>query len=118
MLDPVSVIRLYTTANLKASDLTGIPEGHVIVSPVLPPSMSEGGLYVGDAGKIPGTAALAYRVERCSHVCFPPFDINEGDVVVLRNAMLEPLHPAMHLLLIGAHHIIAKLHIPEVDVGA
>jgi hypothetical protein len=118
MLDPVSVIRLYTTASLKPDDLTGIPDGHVLVSPVLPPSMSEGGLYVGDANKIPGTAALAYRVERISPVCFPPFDLKQGDVVVLRNAMLEPLHPAMHLLLIGAQHIIAKLRIPEVDVGA
>lgn len=118
MLDPVSIIRLYTTANLKASDLTGIPDGHVIVSPVLPPSMSEGGLYVGDAGKIPGTAELAYRVERIAPGSWQPFDIRDGDVVVVRNAMLEPLHPAMHLLLIGSQHIIAKLHIPEVDVGA
>jgi hypothetical protein len=43
--------------------------------------------------------------------------IEPGDVVVVRNAMLEPLHPDLEPLLIHRRHVLAKVRLRDELVG-
>lgn len=119
MLDPISIIRLYTRPkSLTPSMLVGLAPNSIVVEPILPPRQSEGGIQL-QQGDIPGTAAIAYRVLQVGPASYEwPVNVGVGDVVIVRNAMLEPLHPAQDILVIEAKHVLARMLLPEVPGDA
>jgi hypothetical protein len=119
MLDPITLQRLYTRPrSLRVEHLDALAPNSVVVEPVLPPNQTESGILLKE-GDIPGTAAICFRVLDVGPETYPPpMSIGDGDIVVVRNAMLEPIHPAMDILVIEAKHILARLKLPEVPGGA
>lgn len=81
----------------------------------MPPATTKGGIIIpGQSIDVPGTAAVLFRVVRDEHAPLVDDDL-AGEVVLLRNAMLEPLGPSMQLLVISRRHIIATVQVPEVE---
>ncbi len=119
MLDPVTIQRLYTRPrSLTVEMLEAVAPNSIVVEPVLPPNQTASGIQL-QQGDVPGTAAIAFRVLQVGESTYPwPVSVDDGDIVVVRNAMLEPIHPAMDILVIEAKHVLAKLTLPEVPDGA
>lgn len=98
----------------KDEDIRELRAGLVLVEPVRPPEKTLGGIDVSPAlQKMPGQACLLYRVIKVG----PPDTSNQepllaiepGDVVVTRNAMLDPIHHNRNVLVIHHKHILAKV---------
>ena len=103
----VDVERIYRVG-LFPGDLEDIPARCYVVAPLKPVGASAGGIvYSHHLDDLPGTAAVCYEIVATSGE--QNLERAVGDVVVLRNAMLEPLHPNMNLLLIAAQHVLAKV---------
>lgn len=119
MLDPVTLQRLYTRPKSMTPEMIlHLANDNLLVEPVLPPNQTSSGIQL-QQGDVPGTAAIAFRVLRRPFQTYDwPMDIEVGDIVIVRNAMLEPIHPAMDILVIEAKHVLAKLTLPEVPDGA
>jgi len=118
MLDPQTLGRIYKDG-IAAADilelLIGGDDRPLLVEPVMPPATTKGGIIIpGQSIDVPGTAAVLFRVVRDEHAPLVDDDL-AGEVVLLRNAMLEPLGPSMQLLVISRRHIIATVQVPEVE---
>lgn len=118
-LDPITLQRLYTRPkSLTVDMLEDVAPNSIVIEPVLPPNQTASGIHLKE-GEIPGTAAIAFRVLQVGESTYPwPVSLGAGDIVVVRNAMLEPIHPAMDILVIEAKHVLAKLDLPTVPEGA
>ena len=97
----------------QAQDIAKLKPGYVLLEPVRPDPTKEtqGGIILAPrvVDSIPGVSAIYYRV-----VAVAP-DVSEweaGDHVVVRNGMLEPIHPSQRLLLCDARHVLASV-LPE-----
>lgn len=101
----VDIERIYRRG-LTVADIGSLPPDTYLVSPLKPSGSSSGGIVLSHhIDDLPGTAAIAFRIEaRADDLVY-----HVGDVVLVRNAMLEPLDPGMGLLLIASRHVIAKL---------
>lgn len=119
MLDPQTLGRIYKDG-IAAADIDVILPNFddnrlLLVEPVMPPATTKGGIIIpGQSIDVPGTAAVLFRVVRDDfgdHAA----DSVQGEVVLLRNAMLEPLGPSMALLLIARRHVLATVLVPEVE---
>jgi co-chaperonin GroES (HSP10) len=111
----IDILRIYKDGWL-AADFLAVKSNLHIVEPVVPKAAegerdmkTAGGIIVpghATTDKIPGTAALIYRIARKADA---PGDgalgVDVGDLVTLRNAMLDPLGPKQ------THHTIDALHI-------
>ncbi len=118
-LDPITLQRLYTRPkSLTPQMVLHLANDHLLVEPVLPPNQTTSGIQL-QQGEVPGTAAIAFRVLGRGFQSYDwPMGIDAGDVLIVRNAMLEPIHPAMDILVIEAKHVLAKLDLPTVPEGA
>jgi hypothetical protein len=100
------------------TDFNDMRPGSLLLSPILPDAdvKTKGGLYLPgqEIEKIPGTAALCYRVVACSGdvssgEVWNPLRIGVGDVVVVRNAMLDPIDTTLTLALLDLKHVLLKV---------
>lgn len=85
-----------------------------LVRPIRRPDVSEGGIIVATDAKrgTLGTNAIAYLVLALGDEVGMADDclrVSPGDVVILRNAMLEPLDDTLNTLSIGRMHILSKV---------
>lgn len=93
----------------------------LLLSPVLPPEKSDGGIVMpGQVKNIPGMTALVYRVEAVGPIvdsdrarggvdpntCIVP---EVGELVHVRNAMLDPAQPDCRLLWCDVQHVMARV---------
>lgn len=93
----------------------------LLLSPILPPDQSEGGIVMPGVVKgIPGMTALVYRVEAVGPIvegdrahggvnprtCIVP---EVGELVHVRNAMLDPAQPDCLLLWCDVQHVLARV---------
>ena len=109
-------------AGLDVRAVVGIQPNTAILMPIRRPSLSAGGVItVVDENKgTLGTNCLAYSVvsvgvEQASADQHPQtwLPIEVGDVVVVRNSMLEPLHPNLEPLSIHRMHVLALISLRE-----
>lgn len=114
-----TVRELYRTG-LHIDAVTACAPNTVILEPLRRPETSAGGIVeVVDANKgTLGVNCLAYRVlmvgeDRVAGDIDPAsfVDVCVGDVVVVRNGMLEPLHPNLEPLSIHRMHVLAKINL-------
>lgn len=117
--DSVTVHELYRNG-LRIEAVSACAPNTVIVEPVHNPAVSEGGIIVENAKGVRGTDCLAYRVAMVGEdrptdgidpASFLPVAV--GDVVALRNGMLEPLHPKLEPLAIHRMHLLARVDLRE-----
>lgn len=94
-------------------DIAQLKAGYVLLEPIRPDPTKEtqGGIILAPrvVDSIPGVAAIYYRIVAVAH------DVAEwkaGQQVVVRNGMLEPIHPSQRLLLCDARHVLAAV-MPE-----
>ena len=97
----------------KDEDFLELQPGLVVVVPVRPPSVTLGGIHTAvDWAEMPAPRCVLHKV-----VCIGPedekcnvsqLDVSVGDVVVIRTAMAEPVHPALEPLLVHRRHLLAK----------
>jgi hypothetical protein len=88
--------------------------GLVALEPVRPPSVTMGGIHTSvDWAKMPAPRCVMHRVmavgPKDETYDGPALSLEPGDVVVVRTAMAEPIHPNMEPLLVHARHVLAKL---------
>lgn len=87
---------------LKAKYLKG---EMLIVEPIQPKDVWRSVLGLSDdAAYIPGTAAMAFRVLRIGDTVTLP--VKQDDIVLLRNAAIDPLVPTADFLIIEQSHIL------------
>lgn len=121
----VSVRELYR-CGLPIRALEAIKPNTAVLLPIKRPGLSDGGIItVVDENKgTLGTNCLAYLVagvgeevktsdEHPASWCA----IEPGDIVVVRNQMLEPLHPDLEPLLIHRMHILSVVRLRDDLVG-
>lgn len=117
------VDRLYTPTSsgpqygFQASDFDPylLKDGISIVVPLFPPEQLSSGIALPpQIVNLPGTGAYVYRVIAMAleqpHEA-PPIEI--GDVVLLRNAHLDPIQVDRKVFTIKTEHILAVIHRPE-----
>lgn len=105
--------RIYQNG-FKSEDFLGLQPGLVVVVPVRPPSVTLGGIHTAvDWAEMPAPRCVLHKVvcigpedEKCN---VPQLDVSVGDVVVIRTAMAEPVHPALEPLLVHRRHVLAKV---------
>lgn len=114
-----TVRELYHTG-LHIDAVTACAPNTVILEPLRKPQTSAGGIVtvVDEHKGTLGVNCLAYRVlmvgdDRIAGDIDPAsfVDVVVGDVVVVRNGMLEPLHPNLEPLSIHRMHILAKINL-------
>lgn len=103
--------RIYSKGWLP-DDFVEIAPNSVIVSPVRAPESIGRIITSHVASSVPGSAHLMYRVEAVgetdnAHQWVCP---GVGDIIVVRNQMLESLHPDGRMLSIECRHIRAVIH--------
>ena len=93
----------------------------LVLFPLRKPTHSAGGVVVtADEEKgTMATAAICYRVVGVGRdVPDPDSDswipCEAGDVVVVRNAMIEPLHPTLVPCSIARRHVLAKIKLADI----
>ena len=101
-----------TVDGFRSTDLARLRPNVCVVEPVRPPKALASGLHLAhSATELPGTACVLYRVVKAplvvSHLASEYVPVVDGDLVVLRNAMLDPIHPSLNLLVIDVKHITA-----------
>ena len=105
--------RIYSKGWL-ADDFVVLAPNSVIVSPVRAPESIGRIITSHVASSVPGSAHLMYRVE----VVGPVTDdtshqwvvVKRSDIIVVRNQMLESLHPDGRMLTIERRHVRAIVH--------
>lgn len=117
----VSVHELYS-CGLPVGAFADVAPNTALLLPLRRPARSTGGIVtaVDEVKGTLGTACIAYVVAGIG-VLQPSADqhpqtwvgIEPGDVVVVRNAMLEPLHPDLEPLLIHRRHVLAKVRLRD-----
>jgi hypothetical protein len=117
----VSVHELYA-CGLPVGAFADIAPNTALLLPLRRPAKSTGGIVtaVDEVKGTLGTACVAYVVaglgaEHASADQHPQTwtNVNPGDVVVVRNAMLEPLHPDLEPLSIHRRHILAVIRLRD-----
>jgi hypothetical protein len=122
---PSRLERIYRHG-LSAADIEHVKPNSLVVSPVAPPEAMGGIIMPGTS--VAGANHVAYRVEKTgllvtaggdmgASAALLPGDsgdavfanLKAGDVVTLRNGMLEPMDPHGALLSIDVRHILAVL---------
>lgn len=117
----VSVHELYS-CGLPVGAFADIAPNTVLLLPLRRPARSTGGIVttVDEVKGTIGTACIAYVVAGVGEVKAADdqhpqtwLDVAPLDVVVVRNAMLEPLHPDLEPLSIHRRHILAKVRLRD-----
>lgn len=108
---------------LSAAYIEDITPNTLLLLPLRRPGVSKGGVYtaVDEQKGTLGTNCIAYVVAGVGPTAAAAdqhpqtwLPVEPGDVVVVRTAMLEPLHPDLEPLSIHRRHVLAKI---RVDVG-
>ena len=122
----VSVHELYTNG-LPVKAIDDLAPNTALLMPIRRPAKSSGGIVtaVDEVKGTLGTACIAYIVVGVSAVVETNEDkpaawmpVEPGDVVVVRTAFLEPLHPDLEPLTIRRRHILLKIRLRDELVGA
>lgn len=122
----VSVHELYTNG-LPVKAIDDLAPNIALLMPIRRPAKSSGGIVtaVDEVKGTLGTACIAYIVVGVSAVVETNEDkpaawmpVEPGDVVVVRTAFLEPLHPDLEPLTIRRRHILSKIRLRDELVGA
>ena len=105
--------RIYQNG-FKAEDFLHLQPGLVVVTPVRPPSVTLGGIHTSvDWAKMPAPRCVLHKVTvvgpQDENYDGPKLDLAVGDVVVIRTAMAEPVHPELEPLLVHCRHVLAKV---------
>lgn len=103
--DRIPQARVYFSG-FTAGDFVSLRPGLVLVEPVFPPSAVGNIILAEQTKQVLGNACQIYRVLRAPDVQAPDdVKVKPGDIVSLRNAALEPIHPKQGQLVIAAKHI-------------
>ena len=103
--DRIPQARVYFSG-FTASDFASLRPGLVLVEPVKPPSVTGSIILAEQTKQVLGNACQIYRVLRAPDAQSPDdVQVKAGDIVSLRNAALEPIHPAQGQFVIHARHI-------------
>lgn len=78
----------------------------VILKPIRPPEKIGAIITTVASNNIAGLQCLLYEVVRGDL----DNTVSRGDVVIVRNAMLDPLHPNQETVCIDRKHILERLH--------
>jgi co-chaperonin GroES (HSP10) len=95
------------TDGFRAGDFLSLKEGIVIVEPIRSADSTASGLQLpGEVKAVPGVGCMIFRV--LAHGERTPFTVQlaRGDIVVLRNAHLDPLDAEQRTLSIKDEHIL------------
>lgn len=108
-LDAVQAGRLYFTG-INAASFVSLKPNIVLLEPVRPPAMMPNGFEAPEIMRnIGGAQCTLFRVaklpEVISHLASEYVKVEVGDVVIVRNAMLDPVHPNNEALVIDVKHI-------------
>jgi|31_taG_2_1085359.scaffolds.fasta_scaffold36097_2 co-chaperonin GroES (HSP10) len=95
-----------------ANDFAELATNLLLVEPIYPPEQSLGGIVTGQAWQtLPGNRMLMFRVvahgEQSGCDEWPAESFSVGDVLVIRNAMAEPVHPNLEFLVVNMRHVLA-----------
>jgi hypothetical protein len=117
----VSLHELYS-GGLPVGAFADVAPNTALLLPLRRPARSSGGIVtaVDEVKGTLGTACIAYVVAGVGTIQ-PAADqhpatwtaVEPGDVVVVRNAMLEPLHPDLEPLSIHRRHILAVIRLRD-----
>jgi hypothetical protein len=122
----VSVHELYTNG-LPIKAIDDLAPNTALLMPIRRPGKSGGGIVtvVDEVKGTLGTACIAYAVCGVGPVWPTNEDnpdawlpVEDGDIVVVRTAFLEPLHPDLEPLAIRRRHILAKIRLRDELVKA
>ena len=122
----VSVHELYTNG-LPVKAIDDLAPNTALLMPIRRPAKSSGGIVtvVDEVKGTNGLACLAYIVVGVGSTAKAGEDhpdawlpIDPGDVVIVRQAFLEPLHNDLEPLLIRRRHILARVRLRDELVGA
>lgn len=95
-------------------DFERLQPGLVVVEPVRPPAVTLGGIHTAvDWAQMPAPRCVLHRITvvgpKDESYDGPKLDLAAGDVVIIRTAMAEPVHPSLEPLLIHRRHVLAKV---------
>lgn len=105
---------------LSAADVDDVTPNTLLLLPLRRPAVSAGGVVtaVDEHKGTRGTNCIAYVVagigdEQASADQHPQtwLPVSLGDVVIVRTAMLEPLHPDQEPLSVHRRHVLAKVRL-------
>jgi hypothetical protein len=87
--------------------------GLVLVEPVRPPAVTLGGIHTAvDWAQMPAPRCILHRIVKVgpddASYEGPEILVAVGDIVIIRTAMAEPIHPKLEPLLIHRRHILAR----------
>lgn len=102
--------RVYTDG-FRVGDFHEMRPGLVLVEPIKPPKQTAGGVLIPHtvAEDAPSTACLLFRVVATSKEHAPGTLAHAvDDVVILRQAFLDPLNVKQTLLWIKSEHLLSK----------
>ncbi len=106
----MSIQRMYLKGWQQGDFARGKPHLHLI-EPIIPDVqvVTQGGLYI--PGKqieaIPGNAALMFRVVKAAEPRDPEeVRCSDGDVVVVRNGLVDLIHPNGRLAVLDTKHVL------------
>ena len=109
-----TVGRIYQTG-FTADDFfpENLQPGLVLVEPVRPPSVTLGGIHTAvDWAQMPAPRCILHRVVKVgpddASYDGPEIALTVGDIVVIRTAMAEPIHPKLEPLLVHKRHVLAR----------
>ena len=105
--------RIYQNG-FKAEDFLQLQPGLVVVTPVRPPAVTLGGIHTSvDWAKMPAPRCVLHKVAvvgpHDESYDGPKLNLAVGDVIIIRTAMAEPVHPELEPLLVHCRHILAKV---------
>lgn len=108
-LDAVRAGRLYYIG-VDADAFASLKPNFVLLEPVRPPAKMPNGLEAPEVMRsINGPQCSFFKVtkvaEVISHLASEYVKVEVGDVVIVRNAMLDPVHPNNEALVIDVKHI-------------
>jgi co-chaperonin GroES (HSP10) len=113
----MTVQRIYIEG-WQPTDFSEMKPGLLLIAPIVPApkSQTRGGIFVPEkeVDKIPGTAALMYGVvalddKLVGDLDNNPMNVDVGDVVVVRNAMVDPIHPNTKTCVVDVKHVLTKV---------
>jgi hypothetical protein len=106
MMTETDIAHVYARGFGEVAGRLSLAPGLILVSPVRPPERTAAGIVTELATtRIEGTRALMYRVVAVAPGL--PDTPAPGDIVILRNALLDPIQPDLDLLVIKREHVIA-----------
>lgn len=108
-----TVGRIYQNG-FQPDDFAHLQPGLVVLEPVRPPAVTIGGIHTAvDWAQMPAPRCVLHKVVRVGpkdlNCDVPQLDLDVGDVVVIRTAMAEPVHPSLEPLLVHRRHVLAKV---------